>query len=352
MAEILSLATAALKPGQMEDTAHLIFPRVDYVELQRARRLDVLDYAAYQRSPFGNPLRRLETQLRSDVYLTLLGFLRSRRYRMLFAWSERAGIPFAALRRVLPHNGRFLAMFTCWSDRQEKMITRFNLFSAMDGIAVHCQSMKDHFLGLGVPQNKVKVIHYSIDHRFFSPIPEVEQEPGLILSVGEIRSRDYASFFKAVEGLPVKVLAATGGAWYAREKATGLHAHIPENVILPGRLSLVELKHQYARAQFVVLPLYDQVFSAGSTASLEAMCMGRAVIAFASRGIRDYVVDGETGILVEPGNAGALRQAIQFLLDHPQEAHRMGENGRRRIENGLNLDRYLEQVACWLESYL
>jgi glycosyltransferase involved in cell wall biosynthesis len=271
-------------------------------------------------------------------------------YRMTFAWSERAGIPYAGMRSLLRDQGPFAAMFTCWSKRQEQAVTKLKLFDAMDTIAVHCESMKRNFIRLGAPEHKVHVIHYSVDHRFFSPLPDIVQEPGLILSLGETRSRNYPALVSAMQGLPARLLIAASGSWYAREKNSELTTSMPENVTLLERLSLAELKQLYARSQFVVLPLLNQVYSAGATASLEAMCMGRAVVAFRSEGILDFIEDGETGLLVEPGNMRALRDAMQYLLENPQEARRLGENGRQRIHEELNLDLYVRRIGEWLEA--
>jgi glycosyltransferase involved in cell wall biosynthesis len=77
---------------------------------------------------------------------------------------------------------------------------------------------------------------------------------------------------------------------------------------------------------------------------MEAGSMARAVIAFRSRGIADYIIDGETGILVEPGNDQAMREAIQYLLANPKEAKRLGENARQRILDELNLENYVENI--------
>jgi glycosyltransferase involved in cell wall biosynthesis len=352
MSEILSLATAALKPGQQSRTENKMYPRVDYIELKRYLDVDVLDYDAYRRRPYGPALTRLETNVRSDVYLAWLGFRQRKRHKLVFAWSERVGIPYAGLRLLERRRSPFATMFTCWSDRQEKMITSLNLFSTMDTIAVHCESMRRHFISLGVPENKVKLFPYSIDHCFFSPLADVEQQPGLILSLGEIRSRDYRSLFKAVKGLPVKLWVAAAGSWYAREKKNDFDFEVPGNVYLSERLSAVELRNIYAQSQFVVLPVYDEIYSAGATASLEAMAMGRAVIAFRSRGILDFVRDGQTGLLVEPGNPQAMREAIQHLLENPDEARRLGENGRQLVREELNLDNYVRRIAAWLTAYL
>jgi glycosyltransferase involved in cell wall biosynthesis len=352
MAEILVLATAGLKPDQLADTDHVRYPRVDYIELERHLDINVLDYTAYDRTPLGEFFRRLEIQLRSDLYLTMSGLLRRHRYHLIFAMSERAGIPFAALNRVVPNRKPLVSMFTCWSSRQESTITRLNLFSAMDTIVVKCQSLKDHFLELGAPAERVHVIPFGLDHHFFSPLADVEQQAGFAMSLGETRTRDYATLFQAVDGLPLKLLVAASGSWYAREKNADLQTTVPDNVTIARGFSRAELKKLYAQSQFIVLPLPDVLFSAGATAILEAMCLGRAVIVTRSRGILDYVTDGETAILVSPGDVVEMREAIQDLLAHPEKARRLGQNARQRIDDGLNLDVYVERIAGLLRAHL
>lgn len=64
--------------------------------------------------------------------------------------------------------------------------------------------------------------------------------------------------------------------------------------------------------------------------ALEAMAAGRPVVASAVGGLADLVVDGTTGILVPPGDAAALRRAIQRLLADPHLRARMGAEGRQR----------------------
>jgi glycosyltransferase involved in cell wall biosynthesis len=352
VADTLVIATAGLKPDQLADTDHIKYPRVDYLELQRFLDADLLNYGAYDHSRWGNIFRRLETSLRTDLYLTLLGLLRERHYRLVFAMSERTGIPFASARRMLPRRRPLVSMNQCWSWRQESAFMTFGLFSSIDAMVVHCQSMKDNFMRLGAPGERVHIIPYGVDHRFFAPLPDVEQQPGLIMSLGEVRSRDYGTLFKAVDGLSLKLLVAASGIWYAREKDRSINAQVPENTITSGNFSQVKLRSLYAQSHFTVLPLYDTVFSAGATATLESMCMGRPVIATRSRGIVDFVIDGETGILVEPGDAAAMREAIQDLLAHPEEARRLGRNARQLVEEELNLDIYVERIARLLQSFL
>jgi glycosyltransferase involved in cell wall biosynthesis len=215
----------------------------------------------------------------------------------------------------------------------------------MDDIIVHCASMKQELVRLGAPADRVKLVRYSIDQKFFSPIVGITQQKNLIVSLGEPRSRDYAALFKAVDGLPVILQAPVYGQWYAREKNKKINTSPPDNTMMMKHLSPTELRYFYASSLFVVLPVYDLVYSAGATVALEAACMARAVIAFRSRGISDYIIDGETGILVEPGNIKALREAIQHLVSNPSEAKRLGDNARQRIVDELNLETYVHNLA-------
>jgi glycosyltransferase involved in cell wall biosynthesis len=352
MSKILVLATAGLKPDQKNDVDHRLYPRVDYLELKHLLNIDVINYSIYDRTRMGGIFRSLETQIHSDLYLTWLGWRARHHYDLVFTMSERAGIPFAGLRQLESLSQSFVTMFQSWSWRQEAVIKNLRLFKTMSHIAVHCQSMKCHLNSLGAPLEDLVVLPYSVDHHFFRPLRDVNQEPGLIMSVGEIRSRDYATLMTAIEGLSVHLVVAASGSWYAREKNTHLNTRIPDNTTITGHKSSIELRQLYAQSQFVVLPVYDTVFSAGSTVVMEAACMGRAVIATRSQGITDYVIDGVTGILVEPNDPMALREAICYLLDHPEEAHRLGRNARQRVEEEYNLDIYVECMAQQLQRYL
>jgi glycosyltransferase involved in cell wall biosynthesis len=343
--KILSVATAGLYADQLADVDHLRYPRVDYLELQRLLKAESIDYSAYNKSYAGRHLRRLETHLRSDVYIALIGCWKGRNLPLVFTWSERAGIPFALYSKFIHSPTRFVTMFQCWSERQELAVTRFNLFPTMDHIIVHCTSMKENLVRLGAPGEKVSLVHYSIDQEFFSPSSHVERNQNMIMSIGEPRSRDYPSLFQAVDGLPITVTVAGFGHWYAREKNGSLRVPIPENVSMTSHLTQLELRRLYASAKFLVLPIQDLVYSAGATASLEAASMARAVVAFRSRGIADYIVDGETGILVEPGNVTAMRDAIRYLLANPGEAKRLGQNARQRVVEKFNLETYVSNIA-------
>lgn len=64
--------------------------------------------------------------------------------------------------------------------------------------------------------------------------------------------------------------------------------------------------------------------------AVEAMLVGRAVVASDVGGLRDVIEHGVTGLMVPPGDPGALAAALDSLLDDPDARHRMGEAGRLR----------------------
>jgi glycosyltransferase involved in cell wall biosynthesis len=71
---------------------------------------------------------------------------------------------------------------------------------------------------------------------------------------------------------------------------------------------------------------------------LEAMAQGKPVVATAVGGTPELVVDGVTGLLVPPGDAEALAEALGRVLSDPELAKRMGAAGRQRVERDFAAD--------------
>ena len=91
-----------------------------------------------------------------------------------------------------------------------------------------------------------------------------------------------------------------------------------------------------------ILPLLDlfvlpSLYEGFGIAILEAMAAGKPVVATTVGGIPEFVVPGETGLLVEPGNPAALAEAIGSLLRDPERASGMGMRGRARVLAGFQM---------------
>src|SRR5262249_7303930 len=108
--------------------------------------------------------------------------------------------------------------------------------------------------------------------------------------------------------------------------------------------SLTELRSMYARARFVVIPLLPTFRDSGITVVAESMAMGKAIVCSRIQGQIEFLEEGVTGMLVPPGDVQALREAIEYLWNHPQEADRMGSEGRRRAESVFSLTQFVMNV--------
>jgi glycosyltransferase involved in cell wall biosynthesis len=78
---------------------------------------------------------------------------------------------------------------------------------------------------------------------------------------------------------------------------------------------------------FVISSLYEGL----GRALTEAMAAGRPVVATAVNGIPDLVEPGATGLLAAPADPAGLAAGVLWLLDHPEEASRMGRQARDRV---------------------
>lgn len=94
-------------------------------------------------------------------------------------------------------------------------------------------------------------------------------------------------------------------------------------------------------SDLLVLPSVDEPFG---RVIIEAMAVERPVVATASGGVPEIVVEGETGLLVPPHEHGPLAEAIVAVLGDPASAASMGVAGRKRALERFDVRRVASQV--------
>ena len=92
---------------------------------------------------------------------------------------------------------------------------------------------------------------------------------------------------------------------------------------------------------FVVPSVYEPM----GIVNLEAMACETAVVASRVGGIPEVVAEGETGFLVEPGNAAELAARVNELLANPELATRFGKAGRKRAIEHFSWRAIAERTA-------
>jgi glycosyltransferase involved in cell wall biosynthesis len=96
-----------------------------------------------------------------------------------------------------------------------------------------------------------------------------------------------------------------------------------------------------AQLDILVVPSLQEPFG---KIIIEGMAMKKPVIASNVGGIPEIIVDGQTGILVPPENAEALRQALESLLENRDMRKKMGIEGRKRVEQMFSIDKNVRQT--------
>lgn len=199
----------------------------------------------------------------------------------------------------------------------------------------------------GYPPGKVVVVHNGVD---LDGLPARAEPQRRILEVARLApvkgQRELISALPRLPGARL-VLAGTdlerGGAYQAELERHARELGVGDRVSFRGYDP--RIPDLLARVDVVALPSLSEGLP---IVLLEAMAHGKPVVATPVGGTPELVVDGETGILVPPGDIGALAEALRTLLDDPQLAARMGEAGRRRVEDRFTAQQMADAV---LELY-
>jgi starch synthase (maltosyl-transferring) len=104
---------------------------------------------------------------------------------------------------------------------------------------------------------------------------------------------------------------------------------------------LDDIRQMLALADLFVLPSHGEHFG---RVLIEAMAMGRAVVATDAGGVPEIVKHGETGWLVKPGQPDRLAEAALQLLGNCEQSERFGLAGRRVVEDSFSVERHVGQI--------
>jgi len=176
-----------------------------------------------------------------------------------------------------------------------------------------------------------------------------------VIPTGVDVPRDVAEPAEPPEVLYAGRLSAEKGVRELVEASAGMNLVVagdgPLRDEVPGALGFVphdELLGLYARASVVACPSHREGFG---VVCAEAMAHGRPVVAGAVGGLLDLVVDGETGLLVPPRDAAALRAALERLLADGALRRRLGAAGRDRARRILSWNAVTDAtIAAYREA--
>lgn len=140
-----------------------------------------------------------------------------------------------------------------------------------------------------------------------------------------------------------RVAIAGDGPLLEQLRELAVELGLSDRLALLGRVTPVA--PLLAAADVVVLPSRSEGLP---MAALEAMALGKPVVASRVGGLPEAVEDGVTGVLVPPSDPDALAAALAELLGDPERARAMGEAGRARVLEGFTAER---MVAGYVELF-
>ncbi|MFQ3633425.1 glycosyltransferase family 4 protein [Roseiflexus sp.] len=339
---VLVVATNATPKGLINEIRTGRHQRIDYLEL--AQRFGTVHHDYNALRP-GRLFRQIEDLFRCDIRQAIDVALLAKRgsYDAVLSLSERVGIPLALLldRRihhmVIFHHGM--------SPQKLRMIRTLKLQQRWDVVAAISRAEADGMrTALGLDDQRVVALHTPVDVDFYKPSRPSTGQEAFIQSLG-LSHRDYPTLIRAMRRLPhISCHLRVGSTWVTRR---GGHEKedLPPNVKLQPFVHPDVLRQCYEESRFIVVPIQASTqWSAGCTSVQAAQAMGKPVVATHRPGLSEYLIDGETGLLVEPGDERSMAEAIESLWNDPLRVIRMGRKAREWIESHYSLDRWLDKV--------
>jgi PEP-CTERM/exosortase A-associated glycosyltransferase len=205
------------------------------------------------------------------------------------------------------------------------------------------ESLRNNLISRGIDESRVSVVPNGVDTSYFQPCePDAGLKERHSLSgkatVGFIGSFYFyeglehlvdAVILLAAKGRDLKLLLVGEG-----EADRMLRDRIPERLrdhfIFTGRVAHADVRRYYSVMDVLVYPRIRSRLTGLTTPlkPLEAMAMEKAVAGSDAGGIRELLVDGETGILFQPGNPQALADRLEELIESESMRRAIGRKAR------------------------
>jgi glycosyltransferase involved in cell wall biosynthesis len=267
---------------------------------------------------------------RFPIDLIVLHFIGGADTEEIIEQARLAGVPFAVINHY--SNDRFLHL----SIRKHTMLAE-----AVGGVN-----------GLGLPEyvrQRFQNLSDGVDLEFFRrekacPLANPSSSPVILLPARIVRPKGQLDLVQAAAKLrktrvDFKLVFAgrTDSENFVAELRREINASgLSDRVEFVGDLSVEQLRDWYAASAVVAFPTYHH--EGLGRVTVEAQAMKTPPVAYATGGVPEGLVHGETGYLVDTGDISGLAARLDQLLGRPELRRSMGESGRRFVEQRFSLE--------------
>ncbi len=221
--------------------------------------------------------------------------------------------------------------------------------------------MKSFYVRAGMDSAEIDVIHLGVPTRTFAAEPRrlrASGDPLKLLFVGSLwQGKGPQTAVRALgqlrrAGVRAHLDVCGGGTDPFVEFLRRIidEEGVSEDVTLHGKVGRDVVKDLCRSHDVLVFPSeWDEPFAA---VPIEAMSSGMAVVATSAGGTPEAIINGETGIIVAPGDPKALAQALRDLADDDLLRLRLGENAARVARERFDLNRYIDRLEVYYRGCL
>jgi glycosyltransferase involved in cell wall biosynthesis len=222
-----------------------------------------------------------------------------------------------------------------------------------DAVITVSDNVKEKLIGWGIPEDRIHVVYGGVDLNMFDIVEEDRSRDPIVLYVGRLVKHKRVdlllkSFARVIRDFPNASLWIAGdGLERASLERIAEHYNLPVKFL--GRISEREKIRVMKKAWCLVLPSEKEGLG---LVLLESMACKTPVVAVDSGGPGAVVKDGVNGFLVPPGSEDLIYERICRILSDEKLRDRMGEAGRKIVEEKFTWEKVAERVEKVLLSVL
>ncbi|MFQ3550218.1 MAG: glycosyltransferase family 4 protein [Armatimonadota bacterium] len=208
-----------------------------------------------------------------------------------------------------------------------------------DCVIAISNAVKESLLDSGVKEDIIRVIPSGCDYNKFSSFQKdlskrsefsIDSDKLLLIAIGTAECKGNEYLIKAVSELKKEkynIECIIIGNSNHLNNLKKLSYQLNAGIIFTGFRD--DVPNLMAMSDVFVMPSLSEGLG---ISVLEAMAMGKPVIASETGGLKEIVIDGSTGYSIEPGNYKDIIAAVKKIIDNPDEAVKMTEEARKRVE--------------------
>jgi len=272
--------------------------------------------------------------LRFYLWLPFKALLKASKYDLILCFHSQVGLPLAFMMWLLNIKTPLVIIDVEGFGRKHRGWQRWFISQVLKRVSLvfYLAKIQKEDYAKHYPEilNRIEFLPLGVDLSRF-PYTRSKTED-YILSIGYQGSdfRNWKTLINAYNLLKTKTKLVIVGRTNFTYEAVGSSSL--ENVEFVDMCSLPKLNEYVSKCKFVVLPLTDRRQALGQMTLLGAMALGKPVIVPEVPGVKDYITDNQDGIFYQPGNVSDLAEKIQYLLDNPDVAGRLGKEAKNSAE--------------------